>query len=157
LKDIATSSKKTEFLSNLAEECSTLRAFVSLLEDEQRSLLSQHSDELLQIAETKTQLANKISRLSEAQRLSLPQEPKNIAHWLQHNLPQAFIPWQESLKLAENVQRLNKTNGELIQIKLRYNQQALGVLYGSAQSTAGLYGSNGKPNQFTASRALGSV
>jgi flagella synthesis protein FlgN len=55
------------------------------------------------------------------------------------------------------VQRLNQTNGELIQIKLRYNQQALGVLYGAVQSAAGLYGADGQPNLPSGSRTLGSV
>jgi flagella synthesis protein FlgN len=80
-----------------------------------------------------------------------------MAEWLQQNAPQALPLWQEARQLATHVHRLNQTNGELIQIKLRYNQQALGVLYGAAQSAAGLYGADGQPNLPSGSRTLGSV
>jgi flagella synthesis protein FlgN len=147
----------TEILSNLNDECANLRAFVALLEDEQRILLGQHTEELLSMAEAKTQLANKISTLSTALQRHLPQGSRDLAEWLKQNVPQALPTWQEARQLATHVQRLNQTNGELIQIKLRYNQQALGALFSATQSTAGLYGADGQPNQPTASRTLGSV
>ena len=151
------SATATELLSNLNDECSTLRAFVVLLEDEQRILLGQHPEELLPLAEAKTQLANKVAALSAARQRLLPTDIKNMEQWLGKHVPQALRVWQEARQLATNVHRLNQTNGELIKIKLRYNQQALGVLYGAAQSTAGLYGANGQPNQPSGSRTLGSV
>jgi flagella synthesis protein FlgN len=152
-----TNSIATEFQSNLNDECTTLRAFVVLLEDEQRVLLGQHGEELLSLAETKIQLANKISSLSSARLRHVPQGTKDMAEWLKLNAPQALPIWLEARQLATHVQRLNQTNGELIQIKLRYNQQALGVLYSATQSAAGLYGADGQPNQISGSRALGSV
>jgi flagella synthesis protein FlgN len=147
----------TEYLSSLNDECTTLRAFVALLENEQRILLGPHSEELLSLAETKIQLANKITALSTARLRNVPPGTRDIAEWLKQNIPQALPTWQEARQLASHVHRLNQTNGELIQIKLRYNQQALGVLFGAAQSTAGLYGADGQPNQPSASRTLGSV
>lgn len=146
-----------EFLSNLNDECATLKAFVVLLEDEQRTLLGQHSEELIPLAEAKIQLANKISTLSATRQSYLPEGTRDMAEWLKQNAPQAMPVWLEARQLAAHVQRLNQTNGELIQIKLRYNQQALGVLYGASQSTAGLYGADGQPNQVSASRPLGTV
>jgi flagella synthesis protein FlgN len=144
-------------LSNLNDECTALRAFVVLLEDEQRILLSQHTEELLPLAEAKLQLTNKISTLSTTRQQSLPDGTRDMLDWLKRNAPQAIPKWQETRQLATHVQSLNQTNGDLIQIKLRYNQQALGVLYGAAQGTAGLYGADGQPNQPSASRMLGSV
>ncbi len=152
-----TNSTTTEFLSNLNDECATLRAFVVLLEDEQRILVGQHTEELLPLAEAKIQLAQKISSLSAARQAYLPEGTRDMADWLKKNAPQALPVWHEARQLAAHVQRLNLTNGELIQIKLRYNQQALGVLYGAAQSTAGLYGADGQPNLPSGSRTLGSV
>jgi flagella synthesis protein FlgN len=146
-----------ELLSNLNDECTALRTFVVLLEDEQRVLLGQHTEELLPLADAKIQLTNKISALSAARQRFLPEGTDNMADWLKRNIPQGLPAWQEARQLAAHVQRLNQTNGELIQIKLRYNQQALGVLYGAAQSTAGLYGANGQPNLPSGSRTLGSV
>jgi flagellar biosynthesis protein FlgN len=134
-----------------------LRAFVVLLEDEQRALLGQHTEELLPLAEAKIQLTNKIAALAESRKKLIQDSKLDMPAWLKQNAPQSSPVWNEIRQLATHVQRLNQTNGELIQIKLRYNQQALGVLYGAAQSTAGLYGANGRPDQPSASRKLGSV
>ncbi len=146
-----------EFLSKLDDECATLRAFVVLLEDEQRSLLGQHIEELLQLSEAKIQLANKIAALTEARQKYQPENISDMADWLKRNIPQGLPVWQEARRLAAHVQRLNQTNGELIQTRLRYNQQALSVLYGAAQNAAGLYGANGQTSLPSASRTLGSV
>jgi flagella synthesis protein FlgN len=147
----------TEFLSSLNDECATLRAFVVLLDDEQRILLGQNTEELLPLAETKISLASKIASLSAARRLYLPQDTRKTEEWIKQHVPQGLPKWHEARQLAAHVQRLNQTNGELIQIKLRYNQQALGVLYGAAQSAAGLYGADGQPHLPSGSRTLGSV
>jgi flagella synthesis protein FlgN len=157
LTDQQTNATATEFLSNLNDEYTALRAFVVLLEDEQRILLSQNSEELLSLAEAKIQLANKIAALSEARQRFLPEITRDMLEWLKRNAPQGLPIWHEARQLAANAHRLNQTNGELIQIKLRYNQQALGALYGAAQSVAGLYGADGQPNLPTSSRTLGSV
>jgi flagella synthesis protein FlgN len=149
-------STPAELLSNLNDECAALRAFVVLLEDEQRTLLGQHTEELLSLAEAKIQLANKIASLSSARQKYPPQGTRDMAEWLKQNAPQAMPIWLEARQLAAHVHRLNQTNGELIQIKLRYNQQALGVLFSASQSAAGLYGADGQPNQPSASRTLGS-
>lgn len=146
-----------ELLSNLNDECSVLRAFVVLLENEQSILLGQNSEELLPLAEAKTQLANKIANLSEARQRFLPEMTRDTAEWLKQNAPQGLPIWHEARQLAANAHRLNQTNGELIQIKLRYNQQALGALYGASQNAAGLYGADGQPNLPSSSRTLGSV
>jgi flagellar biosynthesis protein FlgN len=157
LTDKPADKTTAEILSNLNDECTSLRAFVVLLEDEQRTLLGQHTEELLPLAEAKIQLTNKIAALAAARQQSLPAGVRDMPEWLKRNAPQGLPKWQEVRQLAAHVQRLNQTNGELIQIKLRYNQQALGVLYGAAQSTAGLYGANGQPNLPSGSRTLGSV
>lgn len=146
-----------ELLSNLNDECSVLRAFVVLLENEQSILLGQNSEELLPLAEAKTQLANKIANLSEARQRFQPEMTRDTAEWLKQNAPQGLPIWHEARQLAANAHRLNQTNGELIQIKLRYNQQALGALYGASQNAAGLYGADGQPNLPSSSRTLGSV
>ena len=157
MTDKQKSFSETEFLSSLNDECTSLRAFVVLLEDEQRILLSQHIEELLPLAEAKIQLTNKIAALSATRQRSLPEGMLDMPKWLKRNAPQGIPKWKETRQLAAHVQTLNQTNGELIQIKLRYNQQALGVLYGAAQSTAGLYGPDGQPNLPNGSRTLGSV
>lgn len=151
------SARAAEFLSNLNDECAALRAFVVLLEDEQRILLGQNTEDLLPLAEAKIQLADKIAALSGARRRILPEMTGDTVEWLKRNAPQALPVWQGARELAARAHQLNQTNGELIKIKLRYNQQALGALHGAAQNAAGLYGADGQPNFPSASRTLGSV
>jgi flagella synthesis protein FlgN len=69
----------------------------------------------------------------------------SIQTWLQTNNKAAVPIWQEIRGLAERARQLNLSSGELIQMKLRHNQQALTVL-GKASSKANLYGSDGQPN-----------
>ncbi len=97
-----------------------------------------------------------MTALSQQRRQSLP-DTISTETWLSKNAPQGLVLWQEILQLANRAQRLNQTNGELIQIKMRYNQQALGVLVGATQHAAGLYGPDGQPNLPNTGRTLGSV
>lgn len=152
-----TDNPTTAFLSGLNDECAALRAFVVLLEDEQRTLLGQHSEELQPLAEAKTQLADKIAALAATRRGFLPQGTRDTVEWLRKNAPQGLPTWQEARRLAAQAHSLNKTNGELIQIKLRYNQQALAALAGAAQNAAGLYGADGQASLPSTTRTLGSV
>jgi flagellar biosynthesis/type III secretory pathway chaperone len=47
-------------------------------------------------------------------------------------------------------------HGELINSKMRNNQQALNVLFNSAKNAAGLYGPDGQANLNSSGRHLGS-
>lgn len=90
-------------------------------------------------------------------RKSLPQLDINtIRTWLKANSPQGLAVWQENLALAERAQQLNHANGELIQMKLRRNQQLLTVL-SNAVNKANLYGPDGQASFSPGSgRSLGS-
>ncbi|MFH0933635.1 MAG: flagellar protein FlgN [Pseudomonadota bacterium] len=147
----------TTFLAGLNDECAALRAFVVLLEDEQRTLLGTHPEELLPLAEAKTKLAEKVGALSTARRNFLPPGTRDTVEWLKKNAPQGLPVWQEARQLAAKAHSINQTNGELIQIKLRYNQQALAALAGAAQNAAGLYGADGQTSLPSTPRTLGSV
>ena len=79
-----------------------------------------------------------------------------ISAWLETHSPQALTIWLEILALAERAQRLNQANGELIQMKLRRNQQLLAVL-SNAVNKANLYGPDGQTSFSPGSgRSLGS-
>ena len=60
-------------------------------------------------------------RRNQAGRSYLPNESCDVEEWIKKHFPQGLPFWQEARQLASHVQRLNQTNGELIQIKLRYN------------------------------------
>jgi flagella synthesis protein FlgN len=140
----------------LNDERDALCAFVLLLEQEQQTLLSTDTEPLLALADKKSRSAENLSALSLQRQQLLPNGVVEIEAWLQINVPQGLSAWQEIRHLAEHAKELNKTNGELIQIKMRYNQQALSVLIGATQHAAGIYGPDGQTNLPSSGRTLGS-
>lgn len=129
----------------LNEERERLRAFVALLEREQQALINADSDALLTLAEEKVRLADALAASSAARRdTGAPGDDNDPLR-------------QELRQLAAHARQLNQSNGELIQIQLRYNQQALRVLLGAAQQTGALYDANGQTSISGSGRTLGSV
>lgn len=79
-----------------------------------------------------------------------------IRVWLETHSQEGLDIWQKIRGLAVRAQQLNHTNGELIQMKLRHNQQTLAVLSNAADK-ANLYGPDGQHSFSTGSgRSLGS-
>ena len=147
----------------LTAECSALRVFVSLLEREQLALVENHTDQLLELAEQKSAQALALSELVATRhdflKNELPQlTVDSIQTWFQTHHKPGLPLWNEIRTLAERARQLNQSSGELIQMKLRYNQQALTTL-GNAVNKANLYGPDGQPNLSGSGlgRTLGSV
>ncbi len=143
-------------LARLNVERDTLRDFVVLLEQEQKVLLGTDTEPLLALAELKTSTADKLAAL-EKERYDELAGTGSTGEWLKKNAPQSIGLWEEIVDLAKQAQSLNRSNGDLIQIKMRYNQQALVVLIGATQYAAGLYGPDGQTNLPNTGRNLGSV
>jgi flagellar biosynthesis/type III secretory pathway chaperone len=76
--------------------------------------------------------------------------------WVQQYAPSCHAIWDEIRELAARAHHLNHTNGEVIQLKLRSNQQTLTALMGAAQNATGLYGRDGQPSLPVSGRTLGS-
>lgn len=157
-------SHSSELLAALTAERIALQNFVALLEREQSLLLENQTDQLLESAEQKSAQAISINELAETRRgllrkdIGIPELSAEAVHeWLQQNSAQGLPIWEGIRTLAERAQQLNNTNGELIQMKLRHNQQSLAVL-SSAVNKANLYGPDGQPNFSPGSgRSLGNV
>ena len=133
----------------LTAEHAALQSFVALLEEEQRTLLSDHPEALLDLADSKTRQVEHLTRLAEQRRKLRPTTlPSTGDRTLQL--------WADIRQMAGRAEQLNHTNGELIQIKLRHNQQALNVLH-QASHSAGLYGPDGQQSLSLAARNLGRV
>lgn len=141
--------------TQLHDERDALRVFVALLELEQSALLGTDTEALLALAEQKTQGANDLQIRAQARRESLP-DSLTTQRWLQNNAPEALALWHEVRSLAEQAQRQNRVNGELIHLKMRYNQQALAALIGATQHAAGIYGPDGQALLPATGRTLGS-
>ncbi|MBI5429598.1 MAG: flagellar protein FlgN [Nitrosomonadales bacterium] len=169
-----------QLVAALAAEHSALLEFLALLEREQAMLIENRIDQLLDLSEQKSTDALNLDQLAETRRTLLQNNilrsgiapagnaPKSahplpdaldadaILAWLGKHSPEGLSIWQNIRDLAYRAQQLNRTNGELIQMKLRYNQQTLAVL-SKAADKANLYGPDGQHN-FTpgSGRSLGS-
>ena len=154
-------SSDSQLLAALTAERAALLSFVDLLEREQGMLVENRTDRLLEQSEQKSNASFGLNELAEARRSllqeNLPKLSADAIHaWLAAHNPQGLAVWHEVLALAERAQQLNRTNGELIQMKLRHNQQSLAVL-SSTVNKANLYGPDGQPSFSPGSgRSLGS-
>lgn len=133
----------------LASELSDLRRFCALLEDERKALTGAQADRLPDIAAEKSSLAGQLSQL-EARRDALlakdgfPKGRAGIEAWLASRSKPDIEQnrWNEILKLAVQARDDNNTNGRLINLLLKQNQEALSVLLpGGAES---IYGADGQ-------------
>ncbi|HEU0189161.1 MAG TPA: flagellar protein FlgN [Gallionella sp.] len=154
-------SSSPQLLSTLTAERAALLKFVALLEREQKMLVENLTDQLPELSEQKSTDALVLNELAETRRAllrkNLPQLGADaIRAWLETYSQQGLVIWQEIITLAERAQRLNQANGELIQTKLRRNQQLLAVL-SNAVNKANLYGPDGQASFSPGSgRSLGS-
>lgn len=143
-----THNPNSELLAVLTREVGAVRAFVELLQQEQRLLTENQSEPLLALAEQKSLQAINLNRLGD-QRISalrqLVPEVTNeaIESWLTTNSAEGHAKWQQIRELAEQARQLNRVNGELIQMKMRHNQQTL-VTLTQAVHKADLYGPDGQ-------------
>lgn len=151
-----------DFTSRLQAERDALKAFVTLLETEQQALISGNTEQLLTLADSKVLAAQELSKLANVRSDELraragKMESGGMTAWLRANAANRLPVWHDILQLAEQAQQLNRTNGVLIQTKLRHNQQALMTLQNAAHGTNSLYGPDGQPNLSASGRTLGSV
>ena len=151
-----------EITPRLHAERDALKAFVSLLETEQRTLLGGDVEQLVSLADSKIQAAQGLSNMASMRRNELLArgakiETGGIADWLQTHAADSLPVWLDIQQLVEQAQHLNRTNGVLIQANLRHNQQALTALQNAAHSANSLYGPDGQPHLPTSGRILGSV
>ncbi len=151
------------FKSHFQTERDALKAFVSLLESEQESLLGGDTDKLVPLVESKTKAVHELNTLAASRRNGLlshgvPVEASSgITDWLQSNAVSSVPLWREIQQLAEQAQHLNRSNGLLIQNRLRHNQQMLSALFTAANSANNLYGPDGQARVSGGGRTLGNV
>jgi len=155
-------SVSPELLKALSDERIAVRAFVELLQHEQVLLTENSTDLLPALAEQKSVQAAQLNELSGTRHRLLDQllpaaDNAAILSWFESNSRECLLLWQEIVSLAKQSKRLNNINGELIQMKLRHNQQSLTALT-RAVSQANVYGPDGQTNFSPGSgRSLGSV
>ncbi|EXI92228.1 MAG: FlgN protein [Candidatus Accumulibacter sp. BA-94] len=132
------------------EEVAVVRRFVSLLEREQRLLIEGDGDDLPALLLKKNELTARLAGIAEQRRLALAAEGlgadrDGVAGWFAAHPGEdgARTAWAELLPLATQARELNRLNGEVIQLRLQSNTQAIEALLGSS-GALGLYGPDGQ-------------
>ncbi|MEO8410062.1 MAG: flagellar protein FlgN [Propionivibrio sp.] len=140
----------SSFARDLGEELTLVQQFVDVLAREQRVLTDGNSDDLPGYAEQKSQLAVRLNALAEQRNAALAthglsKDRLGMAAWCAAHPEQttAAARWAQILALAGQARELNRVNGELIQMRLQYNAQALEALQGG-RDALDLYGPDGQ-------------
>jgi len=139
-----------ELVHAVEAEVTAVQRFLALLEREQDLLVKGEVDELIDLARQKNELAAQItalgSRRTEALAAAgLPADRPGIDAWLavHPSETRARDAWNLLMSLAGQAHEVNRANGELIQIRMQHNAQALEALLGSNASLT-LYGPDGQ-------------
>jgi flagellar biosynthesis/type III secretory pathway chaperone len=151
----------------LVEELVALREFVAVLAKEQLTLKTGAADQLPEISQNKSELANTLStilrqRESALATLGFGSGKIGMASWLDSlgaPTKQSFAAsWGQLLTLAETCQREHALNGKLIAMQLVQTQQALTALTAASGQTL-TYGPDGQQSQHRlgSGRNLGSA
>ncbi|WP_434107757.1 flagella synthesis protein FlgN [Paraburkholderia caffeinilytica] len=140
---------KDALLATLVEEYSTVEAFASILTLETKALTAVSPLELLPpIVEKKTELIGVLAKL-ETTRDTLLAEMGLPSGWPGMELAagadkRVAEQWALLQKAADRARRFNTSNGELIRVRMDYNQRALTALQVTVPQKAGFYGPDGR-------------
>ena len=134
----------------LASERDAISKFIELFKREEASLRQGGSDEIFRLVSEKETLATQLSGIT-AQRcallaaLCLTPDRQGLEAWCASHpeAGEALRTWSEIVVLADEARELQRLNGELIRIHMRYNAQALEALQ-SGTRPLDLYGPDGQ-------------
>lgn len=154
----------TALRTAIAAEISALQSFIATLEEEQRLLISGDADAVLPLLEKKTALIAELGNAGQQreaafQSLGVAISKDAMETWVAGSAADFQTQWQTLLELAQTANRINSTNGQLINTRLQYNQQALSILMNAAGNLGdnSTYGPDGHKTTGSGSRPLGSA
>jgi flagellar biosynthesis protein FlgN len=140
---------KDALLVTLIEEYSAVEAFASILKLETKALTAASPlEQLPPIVEKKTELIGVLARL-EATRDAQLAELGFPAGWTGMELAASTdtriaAQWKLLQKAADRARRANTNNGELIRVRMDYNQRALTALQVNVPRKPNMYGPDGR-------------
>lgn len=139
-----------DFLQTVEAEADAVVRFVELLKLEQSTLGKGDIDGLSLLIQKKTEVAAELGVLAEQRNASLTAQGlgadrSGIEAWLEKHPADTRLrtAWSRILPLAGEARELNRVNGELIQIRMQHNAQALEALLGASRQLS-LYGPDGQ-------------
>jgi flagella synthesis protein FlgN len=140
---------KDALLATLIEEYSTVEAFASILTLESKALTAVSPlEQLPSIVDKKAELIGVLAKLEAARDTQLA-ELGFPAGWSGMELAastdaRVAAQWTLLQKAAERARRANTNNGELIRVRMDYNQRALAALQVNVPRKANFYGPDGR-------------
>lgn len=144
----------------IPSEGKTVAAFVALLKEEQAALQNGDIAALEAIVARKTPLAAELDDLAGRRRAALEAagftaSREGAEAWLSASPdgPATRAAWKTLLAFAAEARELNRVNGELIELRLRNNTQALQTLLGAGPKED-LYGPDGRPASAGGNRVI---
>lgn len=153
------------FVAGLRREVSAFADFIDLLRQEQTCLTTAEMDPLSQLTRRKE---DKVEELSALARLrcafleshALPATSDGMRHWISAQggaqSQELSDLWQRLAQGADEAQRLNRTNGLLINSRMTHTREALKALNGVTRSP-GVYGRDGFAAMGVTQRTFGAV
>ncbi len=146
----------------LTSEITGLETFCTLLGEEQKALTGASAERLSDIAVEKASLASRLSQLESARDSWLVSHGHTAGRAgmdaLLASRPESdpeLLQWQKLLELAGRAKAENETNGKLIALLLRHNQEALAALLSNGGGS--IYGPDGQPRNIAGGRSFGAV
>lgn len=142
-------SANTRLIAQLHAEFQAFQAFAATLQAEQDSLVKNDIERLTALAQTKQQQIDRLNQLADQRLQTIAQlgHPPNRAGmeaWAVQAGSEAVQAWRAVLRIAAEVHRTNRINGDLIDAHLQRNRQALHAVL-RASGHANLYGPDGQP------------
>lgn len=139
-----------DFVPIIEAEVAAVRRFVVLLGLEQEMLIKGEVGTLIALVGEKNGLAAELTALAARRSESLAAagltlDRAGMAAWFAAHPKEthARAIWSSLLSLASQARELNRSNGELIQMRMQHNALALETLLGTSTSLS-LYGPDGQ-------------
>lgn len=149
--------------AQLRAERAAVQSFLDVLKREQEALVRGEDDRIDAEVETKSRLLASLSQFAEERGRWLAAHAHSadrtgMESWLAGRAGATTLlkEWQELIRLTRNAYQANRTNGILIDMRLRANQRARAALASAARVTS-LYGPDGRARSPFGSRPLGTV
>lgn len=140
----------TDLLRTLEAESAAITKFVALLKLEQLALGKGAVDDLVDLTQQKNTVANELTLLANQRNSALAAQGlradrAGIEACIQREPSNTGLSrtWSQIILLASEAKELNRLNGELIQIRMQHNSQALEAMQGASR-TLHLYGPDGQ-------------
>lgn len=156
-------SAHASLINALRAEITGFEQLCGILEAERSALLSADADRLLILSDAKSKVVEQLADLAQARTDALhtlgldtrmPDLGARLATRREAESERITASWQELLAAANRAQSLNRSNGELLSVRMTHNRAALEALNAAARRHS-VYGPDGQNVLAPSHRNLG--